>query len=45
MGSKLDSPEERKRIEKIVWRLNVEVVKTMRKIPARELYGWKGDKE
>ena len=38
------SEEDRKRIEKIIWRLNVKVVEQMKRIPSRELFGWKKDK-
>lgn len=33
--------EEKKYIEAIVWRLNVEVVKTMKEIPNGQLFSWK----
>lgn len=36
--------EERKIIEIIVWRTNIEVVKTMKKIPVGELFSWKKEK-
>lgn len=44
MASNLTA-DERKTIERIVWRLHVEVKKQMKKIPARELFGWKEDKD
>jgi hypothetical protein len=44
MASNL-SEDQRKTIETIVWRLRVAVVKQMKEIPARELFGWKEDKE
>lgn len=44
MASNL-SENQRKTIETIVWRLNAEVKKQMKKIPAKDLFGWKEDKE
>jgi hypothetical protein len=39
------SEEEKKWIDSIIFRLNKEVIKTMKKIRPNELYGWKGEKE
>ncbi len=44
MASNL-TPDQRKTIDIIVWRLHQEVKKQMKQIPARELFGWKGDKD
>lgn len=39
------SKEEKKYIDTIIWRLKIEVIKTMKKIPYYQLYGWKEEKE
>ena len=39
------SIEDKRRIDTIIWRLNVEVVKQMKKIPANQLFGWKKPKD
>ncbi|MFA6201182.1 MAG: hypothetical protein WC679_12340 [Bacteroidales bacterium] len=35
------TPEEKRLIAEIVWRLNIEVIKTMKQIPKGQLFCWK----
>jgi hypothetical protein len=35
------TPEEKRLIDKVIWRLNVEVIKTMKRIPKGQLFCWK----
>lgn len=44
MASNL-SDDQRKTIETIVWRLRIAVVKQMKEIPSKDLFGWKEDKD
>jgi len=37
--------KERKYIETIIYRTNVEVVKTMKKIPKGQFFSWKGEEK
>ena len=37
--------EERKFIETIIYRTNVEVIKTMKKIPRGQFFSWKGEEK
>jgi len=35
------TPEQRKYIDELIWRKNIEVIKTMKQIPEGELFSWK----
>lgn len=40
----MTTEQQNKEIQAIVWRLNAIVIEQMKRIPAHQLFGWKGEK-